>query len=446
VQTVLWAPRLGFTYNPWTDTVFSGGFGIFYDAPPATVISRFNRNSPQVNQFVDQNGTDPFSPAEAGNVFGIMTQSNAAFVNAFANGGTFTSISTTVPTFAAPSYNTITGTALTPRYQEWNFKMQQGFGTKTALSLNYVGNHGIRIPIVNGGFNSFCRAGRCAGAVGSIFPSASPDPMFKTISETTFAGTSNYNGLNVSLQHRFGAGFSGTFNYTWSHALDMVSNGGLLPFGDNSIQAQINPLCLRCNNYGNADYDIRHYISGSFVWNTKAMGPAMLSPITGGWTFSSNVFWRTGVPYSVTTSLGSSITNYGGSILGTQIAPVDFASCSSPNRPCLLASSFAAPKTPISGFGNLERNQFRGPNFFDADFSALKHLHVPLSESSRFSVGAQFFNIFNHPNFGLPVHSLNSGNFGTIQSTVSVPTSVFGSFVGAAASGRIVELHAEFSF
>ncbi|MGH9522024.1 MAG: carboxypeptidase regulatory-like domain-containing protein, partial [Terriglobales bacterium] len=55
VPTVLWAPRLGFTFNPWTDTVLSGGFGIFYDAAPASVISRFNRNSPQVNQFVDQN-------------------------------------------------------------------------------------------------------------------------------------------------------------------------------------------------------------------------------------------------------------------------------------------------------------------------------------------------------------------------------------------------------
>ena len=112
----------------------------------------------------------------------------------------------------------------------------------------------------------------------------------------------------------------------------------------------------------------------------------------------------------------------------------------------MTKAQFAPATTPISSFGNLERNQFRGPHFFDADFSMLKHFHIPLTETSRFSVGAQFFNIFNHPNFDIPVHSLSSGNFGTIQSTVSVPTSVFGSFVGAAASGRIVELHAEFSF
>jgi hypothetical protein len=446
VQAVLWAPRFGFTFNPITNTVLSGGFGFFYDAPPATVISRFNRNSPQVNQFVDQNFSDPFSPAQAGNVFGIMTNSNAGFVGAFAGGGTFTSISRAVPTFTAPSYNTIAGTALTPKYEEWNLKVQQGFGTKSSLSLNYVGNHGYRIPVVNGGYNAFCRAGRCSGAVAALFPTASPDPMFKTISETTFGGSSYYSGLNVTFQRRFTAGFTGSINYTWSHALDTVSNGGLLGFGNNSILGQINPTCLRCNNFGNADYDIRHYVSGSFVWNTKALGPSMLAPITGGWTFSSNIFWRTGVPYSVTTSLASSITNYGGSILGTEIAAASTSSCSSPNHPCLLSSSFAAPKTPISSFGNMERNQFRGPHFFDADFSMLKHFHVPLTEASRFSVGAQFFNIFNHPNFDIPVNSLNSGNFGTIQSTVSVPTSVFGSFVGAAASGRIIELHAEFTF
>ncbi len=454
VDTVLWAPRGGFTYSPLTNTVLSGGFGIFYDAAPATVISRFNRNSPQVNQFIDQNFADPFSPAEPGNVFGIVSQSNAGFVSAFNSGGTFTSISASVPAFQAPAYNTIGHKAFTPRYQEWNLKIQQGFGTNTSVSLNYVGNHGIKIPLVNSGFNAACRPGRCTGAVAATFPSAVPDPMFKTVFETTFAGRSNYNGLNASFQRRFTAGFTGSFNYTWSHALDVVSNGGLLPFGTGNaavILGQINPLCLRCNNYGNADYDIRHYISANFVLNTKAMGPSMLAPITGGWTFSGNIFWRTGVPYTATTALATSITNYGGTqpagtIVGTEIAPVSFSSCSNPNHPCLLASSFAPPTTPIASFGNLERNQFRGPHFFDADFSVLKNFHVPITEASRFSVGAQLFNIFNHPNFDLPVHNLNSGNFGTIQSTISVPTSAFGSFVGAAASGRVVELHAEFSF
>ncbi|MGH9524778.1 MAG: hypothetical protein ACRD3E_19820, partial [Terriglobales bacterium] len=389
--------------------------------------------------------SDPFSPAQPGNVFDIMTGSQAAFVNQYASGGTYTSISTAVPTFSAPAYNTISGTALTPRYQEWNLKVQQGFGTKSALILNYVGNHGVHIPVVNGGLNAYCLAGRCSGPVAALFPSASPDPMFKTISETTFAGTSNYNGLNASFQRRFDAGFTGSINYTWSHALDMVSNGGLEGFGNNSILGQINPACLRCNNYGNADYDIRHYISASFVWNTHALNYPYLGAITGGWTFSGNVFWRSGFPYSVTTSLASSITNYGGSILGNQIAPVT-ESCSNPNNPCLASSEFAPASRPISSFGSGERNQFRGPHFFDTDFAVMKNFHLPLTESSRFSIGAQFFNVFNHPNFDIPVNNLSSGNFGTIQSTVSVPTSVFGSFVGAAASGRIIELHAEVSF
>src|SRR6185437_9350956 len=125
VQSILWAPRVGFTYNPWQNTVLSGGFGIFYDALPATVISRFNRNAPQVLQFIDQSGTSPLSTDQPGNAFAGMTGSNAAFVSAYNSGGTFTSISTAVPTFSAPAYSTIVGKAQAPQYQEWNLKVQQ---------------------------------------------------------------------------------------------------------------------------------------------------------------------------------------------------------------------------------------------------------------------------------------------------------------------------------
>ena len=77
----------------------------------------------------------------------------------------------------------------------------------------------------------------------------------------------------------------------------------------------------------------------------------------------------------------------------------------------------------------------------------MKNFDIPW-ESAKFGVGFQFFNLFNHPNFDKPVNDIAQGlgTFGTIQALVSPPTSILGSFVGADASGRIIQLRAQFVF
>jgi hypothetical protein len=61
-------------------------------------------------------------------------------------------------------------------------------------------------------------------------------------------------------------------------------------------------------------------------------------------------------------------------------------------------------------------------------------------------VGFQFFNLFNHPNFAAPVADISNGAFGTIQSQVSPPTSILGSFLGGDASPRLIQVKAQFTF
>ena len=83
-------------------------------------------------------------------------------------------------------------------------------------------------------------------------------------------GTSNYNGLTVSLQRRLSAGLTFNVNYTWSHALDDVSNGGVAnePFGILVTDPSITALRIHSTfkgNYGSSDYDVRHYFSASLV-------------------------------------------------------------------------------------------------------------------------------------------------------------------------------------
>jgi hypothetical protein len=84
--------------------------------------------------------------------------------------------------------------------------------------------------------------------------------------------------------------------------------------------------------------------------------------------------------------------------------------------------------------------------FFDTDLTLMKNFHVPINETSTFGIGAQFFNLFNHPNFDQPVGDVESGSFGSILNTVSVPTSIVGSFLGADASPRFVQIKATLNF
>lgn len=442
-----WSPRVGFTWSPGgRSTVFSGGFGIFYDALPASLVESFFFNFPNVNEFRvrKQAWGDPAAAATT------AAASNAALLSGFANGLTYAQISALSPAFAAPSFYNAAGTLHTPRFQEWNLQFQQGLGAKSSITLNYVGNHGIHIPINNYGVNAFGF---------TDLPADAPDIRFGTVQEYHTGAVSNYNGLTASFQRKFSQGLTVQANYTWSHALDEISNGGVNPYGTESLLGQINPLNLRANNYGNSDYDMRHYASVNLVWTTPfKFNNGFLKQTLGGWTFSGNLFTHSGLPYTVLDGI-SAIGNYGGITppaqplfgqAGPAYAPGQL-DCVNPNHPCLNLAGFVDSTDPAfagySVFPTQRRNQYRGPKFFNADFRAEKAFK--LTERLNLAVGANFFNVFNHPNFNIPDFGqpyIGDSTVNTIQDTVSVPTSPYGSFVGAAASPRIIQLQGKITF
>jgi Carboxypeptidase regulatory-like domain/TonB dependent receptor-like, beta-barrel len=458
---VEWLPRFGFSWTPFGlhNTVVRGGFGLFADSFPGNIADQLLSNPPLQVGFNIAGG--PLSPDVANNQAQLAAQSNAAFRAAFANGGTLASIQNSVPGFTPPTFNTVASRIQNPRYQEWNLELQQLLGQKTSLTLNYVGNHGVHEVVQNPGLNAFCDQG-CQSALnngnpptvsqfGSL-PTSALDPRFSTVTETSSSGDSNYNGLTLSVvRHTTNLTVQG--NYTWSHAQDDISNGGLLNFNNTtnfSILAPIDPFNLRRFNYGNSDYDTRHYLSVNYVYNVPhKFGP---SALLEGWTVAGTVFARSGQPFTVVDSNAYGILNgenYG--IAATSSVPAQVLgggrTCTSqaanPATPCLLASDFAFATT---GFGEQRRNQFTGPRFFNTDFTVTKMFKVPHWESAHFGVGAQFFNIFNHPHFDQPDADIASQTFGRIINPVASPTSIFGSFLGADASPRLVQLHATFTF
>lgn len=445
-----WQPRIGFAWSPFgasTNTVIRGGFGLFTDMFPATVASSLLNNAPVNNFFVA--GAAPLSPNVAGNQATLAAQANASFLQGFNNGLTLAQITAANPDFVVPSFFNAAQKINAPQYQEWNLEFQQGLGSKTTVSLNYVGNHGVHEAVQNAGLNAFFPGG---GFIG--LPANPTDQRFGTITEVASAGTSNYNGLTVSLKRRFSA-LQLQANYTWSHALDDVSNAGFLQYNfltNISVLSPQDPLNLRNFNYGNADYDTRHYFSLNYVFDVPKWNH--LKPITNGWILSGTVFARSGLPFTVvdgdTTALlagfnyGGTLTQQGAFVFANDLggAPLS-CSASAVNTPCFTSANFSSAAT---GFGQQRRNQLYGPKYVDTDLSVTKNFSLPKWETAKFGVGVQFFNILNHPNFDQPVGDISNPSFGTIVSTVNTPTSVLGAFLGGDASPRIIQVKGSFTF
>ncbi|MBV8050855.1 MAG: TonB-dependent receptor [Acidobacteriaceae bacterium] len=470
---VRWEPRFGFAWTPGGhNTVIRGGVGIFSDIFPATVADYFMRNAPLDNTFTG--GPGLLAPTAAGSQASAVAAANASFTSAYRAGGTLASIVGTNPLFLPPNLYSPDRTIHYPEYQEWNLQLQQGFGQKTSVSLSYVGNHGIWEPVVNGGQNAYCNATPlpffptstpCTASLGTTaaaftgLPAVPADQRFGTIFEVQSKAVSNYNGASVNFTRRFSQ-VQLQLNYSWSHALDEISNGGFLPFnfssatgGNNiSVLGPQNPFNLRQYNYGNADYDTRQYVSANYVWNVPKING--WKGVLADWTVSGTLFYRTGLPYTILdpTDFGA-LQAFNYSSVTPPTAPNLFAnypagtpvSCSrsATTTPCYTAGMFSPA---INGFGFQRRNQFYGPNFFDTDITVMKNFHVPITEAGMFSVGLQAFNVLNHANFDQPDQNLGSPTFGLITHAIGPPTSMFGSFLGGDASPRIVQIKAELSF
>ncbi|HEY1945438.1 MAG TPA: TonB-dependent receptor [Bryobacteraceae bacterium] len=447
VESIVPAPRVGFAYSATSRTVIRGGFGVFSDLYQGLIADRLITNAPSVASFTTTSGAA--APGVANSAFANVSNSYNAFYGGFAGGATVGQLSAAVPGFTHPNFNTLANKVYNPKYYEWNFEVQQAFSSKYMLSLNYVGNSGYQELNSTLLGNAYSKTG-VAG-----LPTSAPDSRFGEIRELNNNGFSNYNGLVSSFRWRATSSFSGLVSYTWSHAIDTCSNACLEPFNaltDVSVRYQLSPFSLRSLNYGSADYDIRHSLSANYVWNLPGnhLQNSILKTVLGGWTAAGTFYYHSGYPFSVvdTNVRGAqNITNASGiatqPILADYLGGLTSTSCSTPNVACFNTAAFASAATQTN-FGNLARNSFRGPGYFNTDLNVNKIFTV--HERYKLLVGANFYNILNHPNFDLPVNNLAQGNFGTITNTVSPPTSAYGSFIGSAVSGRVIQTQVKFTF
>jgi hypothetical protein len=309
----------------------------------------------------------------------------------------------------------------------------------------------------------------------SPFPYMRPkDPRFGAVTQFSTGANSHYNGLQLMGMKRLGHGFQGQVNYTWSHCLDTVSNGGFLQF---SAGAVLSPLAGELGrDYGPCDYDIRHNFDAQYMYELPIkMRNPRLGYALNGWQVSGTVFWHSGVPFTVLSTPysanGNGIVQGGGPQFASRVPGVplyDHHPIPGVTQPgtiqWLNPDAFTSTVDPSTGacyggdiprtcqFGNLGRNALRGPNFFWNDFYLTKWF--PLTEHTKLRFEAQFFNVFNHPNFGLPSILLagipgkpaTQTGFGALTYTTSPPTGLLGVGLGGDNSPRMIALHVRLEF
>ena len=369
----------------------------------------------------------------------------------------------------AVSLNTFpTGTLKTPYYYQYNLGIEQKLSAHGAVRIGYVGTRGLHEPF-QVGLNGYQNV--CAGCF-APYPYQQPlDQRFGNVNEFRTDAGSNYSGLQASLSEQFHS-LTLNANYTLSHCLDEVSNGGLLPF---STQGILTPLPGELSRqYGNCDYDVRHNLSAYGIYQIPfASQHLLLRALFRNWSFSETAFLHTGLPFSVLsqpyTANGNGVFQANGPQFARRV-PVQAVYQKSPvagaiagTRQWLNPNAFISVVDPTTGactggdseadcqFGDAGRNSVRGPHFADSDIYLSRKF--PLREGASFRFDVQLFNAFNHPNFALP-GSVEAGvpgeyvppKFGTLESTISPPTGLLGVGLGGDSSPRMVAFEGRIEF
>jgi hypothetical protein len=233
--------------------------------------------------------------------------------------------------------------------------------------------------------------------------------------------SSNYNALQVSLQHRSGANLVYQLSYTYSHCIDgSYAYAGL---GANNVtSAETNPYDWNADK-GNCSFDLRHNLTGNVVYLLPFKG----NRLKEGWQTTVITAWHTGVPLSLgegdQTDLGNNFDTPRPNIVGGCNLYANQNVNQWYNPACFTSSLYGTE-------GNMGRNILVGPGYVDTDLGVLKNTRI--NERMNLQFRAELFNLFNHANFNIPATSVftagsaSTGYGGTSVATAGKITSIIG--------------------
>jgi hypothetical protein len=472
-------PRTALAWQFRQKTLLRAGFGLFSDILPGSVADLIGVNPPYVRTFqgglLGTVGGSAIAPGVPNSAVDATIAANQRFASGFSTAALscaspLSNSATCIPPLAIAA--TPQGQLHAPYFMEWSFGIERQFGDTGRAQAQYVGTRAINQPYLSevNGYQTVCPG--CFAP----FPYAQPtDPRFGAVTQLSTGANSSYHGLQLTASKRLAHGLQGQLNYTWSHCLDTVSNGGFLQFSSGGILSPL-PNDLR-RDYGSCDYDIRHNLTANYVYELPLKFTNRdLAYALHGWQISGTAFFHSGIPFSV---LSTPYSANGNGIVqgsGPQFAGIlpgvdpycrhcDIPGVTQPGTiQWLNPNAFVSTVDPSTGacyggdtprncqFGNLARNALRGPNFFWSDFYITKWF--ALAERVKLRFDTQFFNIFNQPNFALPSNVLagipgkpqTQTGFGALNYTTAPPTGLLGVGLGGDSSPRMIALQARLEF
>jgi hypothetical protein len=436
------SPRIGLAWDVFGTgkTVLRAGGAIIFEQP--SIRDFINSGGVNLNPTTPASGTTPGNGTI--NTFSLSLDASQINWTASALAGATPSV---------PIFNTalagncssdfpcsIAGIApnlRTPYVASWNFNLQQQLTRTTVLQMGYVGNHGIKLYsnrdinqvnyALDDGSEQFgrpftysCPAPIGGGAGGPCYPYIG----FMQYMEN--GSSSQYNGLQVTLTQKAWKGVNVLAGYTWAHVLDTAtSNLAGVPQNSFDYAAE----------RGNGDYDIRHRFTLSLIYDL----PSWKAPLQmgQGWQVTSILNFQTGMPYYLYdssddisyTGEGADRWNFHGNasdIHWSPSTPIPFFVDGTTNPACVAQAASQANLAyygcfqegsavitpPADGtFGNMGRNNLRGPAFHNWDMSVTKLWK--LSERINLQLRGEFFNVLNHANFAGVTTDLSDAVFGT---------------------------------
>ncbi|MEO8099211.1 MAG: TonB-dependent receptor [Acidobacteriota bacterium] len=384
-----WAVRAGLSYDLFGTgrTLLRASYGTFYDRPFDNLWQNLRNNDFIVPQVTLVGATTNF----LGPVQGMLDTLGGRTLNA------------NFPTVTLIDPNLRNG-----RVQSYFAGIQQRLADRLTLEVNALGSYGSRLittDVVNRDFSTL--TGR--------YNNALPD-----ISYRSGQGFSNYNAMTAVLRYQARRGMLHVA-YTWSHAIDNQSEPlagdffnlsftsiGTTPSttGRASFSRQFDPQADR----GNADFDQRHNLVVMYSWYLPGSHFVLRD-----WSISGLTAFRSGFPFNVVGPTDSAGAGQG-YILNNRpdvIFPDEVFLHGRGNQ--LLQSGAFAPAAP-SKLGNLGRNAFEGPGFYNFDVALGRSFRIPgLGEATWLRFRADAFNLLNHANLGNPDSNLTSSSFGLAQ-------------------------------
>jgi hypothetical protein len=431
-------PRIGAAYKLDDKTALRGGFSIYHDSAWSQGAQGLWQNPPFFAEGdIFQFGGCPIA-TPAGGTPACSTP---------ANPGTVLSISSGFPIFTTPpDVSNFSGTYFyQPRdfhrgqVLQYNGNIERQLPGNIVLTAGYAGAHGRHLLVAGNAIDtngpSACVAGGsytlgCA-AGGAPFISPYTPPNFNAILEFGDLGRTSYNSLQVKAETKsVRYGVYALVSYTYSHTYDNGLSDGL----GSELSAPYFPL----PNWQKLDWapsqiNLANSFTASIIYDLpfgtgKKFGGSWnhtTNALLGGWQLTLIQKITSGFSFPLIDSNNTSGVSFNtGGNGNTFERPDQVANCN------LYQSNHAAGQwfntscfaQPLAGeLGNASRVPVTGPGFVNSDFSLIKQFALPW-ENMGLNFRAEFFNLWNHPQFGQPGSDFNNvTTFGTVTSIVNNP-------------------------